>query len=52
MDISQVTGKRYLDGMCSDAGRLERRTIGKTVVLQDKAEMPLIWVKMLGFAFS
>ncbi len=42
LDISQVTGKRYLDGMCSDAGLLERRTIGKTVVVQYKPEMPLI----------
>ena len=42
LDISQVTGKRYLYGMCSDVGLLERRTIGKTVVVQYKPEMPLI----------
>ena len=42
LDMSQVTAKRYMDGMCSNAGLLERRTIGKTVEVQYKPEMPLI----------
>ena len=42
LDMSQVTGKRYMNGMCSDVGMLQRRTIGKTVVVQYKPEMPLI----------
>ena len=41
LDISQVTAKRYLDGMCSNAGLLERKIVGRVVIIQYKMEMPL-----------
>ena len=49
LDMSQVTAKRYMDGMCSNAGMLQRKTVGKTVAIQYKPEMPLIWDKKYHF---
>lgn len=40
--ISPVTGKRYLDKMCSSTGLLKRSTSVKTIVVSLKDELKLI----------
>jgi hypothetical protein len=42
VDISPVTGKRYLDRMCSSEGILKRSISVKTIVVSFKDELKLI----------
>ena len=42
LNISQVTAKRYLDGMCSKAGLLSRKSFGNRILIQYKTELEFV----------
>lgn len=42
VEISPVTGKRYLDKMCSSTGTLQRSTSVKTVIISLKQELRFV----------